>query len=143
MAAMIVDGNVRLLGETEICGTAGAVVPERETAADVALLLIFRVPVKVPAEVGAQCRSTSQAVPGARLAVQVLVWEKLASPDTEILLMTSGPKPMLDRAMVPPVVWPGEIDRKVMEFAESVSTGSVGTGTEPVTASENTPMGSA
>ena len=78
---------------------------------------------------------TVHIVPGARLAAQPLVWEKLGSPDMEILLMTSGLKPVLERLMVDAVVWPARIVEKVTEFAESVRTGSIGAGTEPVTAS--------
>ena len=128
------EGNVKLLGETKGSARAGA-VPVIAKEAVGALLSIFRLPVKVPARVGANFRVAVHVAPGARLAAQLLVWVKLASPDKEILWMTSELKPVLERLMTDVVVWPAGIVEKAIEFAESVRTGSVGAGTEPVTAS--------
>jgi len=136
-----VEGNVKLFGEMKGAETAGAVVPVSRTVAAGALLSIFRAPMKVPAEVGANFRFTVQVAPGAIVVAQLSVWEKLGSPDTEILLITNGLKPVLERVMGDVMVCPGEINPKVTEFTGSVSAGAVGAGTEPVTANMMIPTG--
>jgi hypothetical protein len=131
-----VEGKVRLTGVTLGSETSGAVVPVSDTAAVGALLKIFSVPVNVPAVVGAHCRFTVQVVPGASVVRQLLVWEKLASPEMEMLLITNGLKPVLERRIDDVMVWPGEIDPNVTVFPGSVRKGSIGAGGVPVRASE-------
>jgi hypothetical protein len=138
-APIIVDGNTRLSGETKIFGTAGAVVPERGTAAAGALLMMFKSPANVPAAVGDHFRVTVQFAPAASVAGQSLVCEKLESPDTDILLMANELNPMLEIVIMEVVFWPGEIEAKVTEFFESVNTGSAGAGTDPVAANDVNP----
>jgi hypothetical protein len=129
-----VDGNVKLSGETKGEDTAGAVVPVSETLAAGTLLSMLRVPVKVPAVVGAHVRFTVQVAPGARVVRQLLACVKLGSPVMEMVLMINGPKPELEMPTEEAMLCPGEIDPNAMEFDERVREGAVGAGAAPVTA---------
>jgi hypothetical protein len=118
--------NVRLPGETPATEAVATPVPVKLTVCELplALSVIVKVPVRVPAAVGVKVTLIVQLAPALTLLPQVLVWEK--SPLAVMLEMVSVALPVLVRVTICAVLLvPDNWAEKVSEEDDKLTAGPV------------------
>jgi hypothetical protein len=113
--------------------TAGAGVPVPVSATfPLALPVMIKVPEKVAAEVGANVTLIEHICVGARVAGQLFVWVKTASPPIEIDPICRGAFPVEYNKIKPTILFPTVCGLKLSAAGSKTNAGLVGAVAEVV-----------